>query len=51
MCCYLMMTFTVFVCAQPYLCSPSVGFLQPFDDSEACFYAAVGEFSNLRTEV
>lgn len=26
-------------------------FLQPFDDFEACFYASVGECSNLRTEV
>lgn len=28
-----------------------VFFLQPFDDFEACFYAAVGEFSSSRTEV
>lgn len=27
------------------------GFFQPFDDFEACLYAAVGEFSSLRTEV
>lgn len=24
---------------------------EPFDDFEACFYAAVGEFRNLRTKV
>lgn len=49
--CYLMMTFTGFVHAQPYLWVLFWVFLQPSDDFEACFYAAVGEFSNLRTKV
>lgn len=44
-----MMTFIVY--AQPYLQALSCFLLQPFDDSEACFHADVGELSNLRIEV
>lgn len=43
--CYLMMTFTDFINdTHIYVFLFWFFFFQPFDDFEACFYAAVGEF-------